>query len=165
MDNVKETPPENVSVPQQKGTHVSVTYTVLAPREKLFMIWLEFERLPLFMHHLEEVTVYDATRSHWKAKAPLGTTVEWDAEIINMIPNELIAWRSVEGSQISNAGSVHFKDAPAGRGTEVRVTLEYVPPAGKAGEWFAKLFGKEPSQAIEKDLRRFKTWVESDEMA
>ena len=74
------------------------------------------------------------------------TTVEWDAEITEERPNELLAWRSLPGSQIENSGSVRFKKAPADRGTEVHVSLKYEPPAGKARAALAKLFGEEPTQ-------------------
>src|SRR5438034_10305159 len=88
------------------------------------------------MSHLQSVKVLDDKRSHWVAKGPIGSDAEWDAEIINEIPNELIAWRSVDGSTVDNAGSVHF--LPLRGGTEVRVILRYYPPAGKLGAEIAK---------------------------
>jgi len=98
------------------------------------------------------------------AKGPGGTTVEWDAEVFNEKENELIAWRSLEGADVDNAGSVHFKPAPAGRGTEVRIVLKYDAPAGIVGSVMAKLFGEEPSQQIDEDLRRFKSLMEAGEI-
>jgi uncharacterized membrane protein len=100
-------------------------------------------------------------RSHWVAKAPAGTSVEWDAEVYNEKEGELIAWRSLEGSQVNSAGSVHFNAAPGGGGTEVRVVLKYDPPGGVIGATIAKLFGEEPSQQIREDLRRFKQLMET----
>ena len=114
------------------------------------------------MEHLESVTVIDATRSHWIARAPVGQRVEWDAEIHNEIPDELIAWRSLPGSEIANAGSVHF--TPAGGGTEVRVVLSYEPPAGRLGDAVARLFGEAPAQQVQDDLRRFKQVMEAGEV-
>jgi uncharacterized membrane protein len=116
------------------------------------------------MDHLESVRILDGKRSHWVAKAPLGTSVEWDAEIINEEANELIGWRSLEGADVPNAGSVRFRPAPGGRGTEVRVNLEYNPPTGKLGAAFAKLLGEEPERQVEEDLRRFKQWMEAGEI-
>jgi uncharacterized membrane protein len=104
-------------------------------------------------------------RSHWVAKAPAGTTVEWDAEVYNEKENEMIAWRSLEGSQVDNAGSVHFTPAPGGRGTQVRVVLKYDPPAGVIGAAVARLFGESPAQQIDEDLRRFKQLMEAGEVA
>jgi uncharacterized membrane protein len=116
------------------------------------------------MDHLESVTVVDEERSHWVAKGPAGTRVEWTAVIHNEIPNEVIAWRSLEGSEVDNAGSVYF--APTENGdTEVRVVLRYDPPAGKAGAAMAWLFGEEPSRQIAEDLRRLKQVVEAAEPA
>jgi uncharacterized membrane protein len=97
------------------------------------------------------------------AKAPAGSRVEWDAEIYNEKENELIAWRSLEGADVNSAGSVHFTAAPGGRGTEVRVVLKYDPPGGIVGATIARLFGEEPSQQIDEDLRRFKQVMETGE--
>jgi uncharacterized membrane protein len=122
--------------------------------------WRNFENLPRFMDHLESVTVIDENQSHWVAKAPAGTRVEWNAAIHNEIEDELIAWRSLPGADVNNAGSVHFTPAGEGR-TEVRVVLSYEPPAGKMGAAIAKLLGEEPSQQVEDDLRRFKQVMEA----
>jgi uncharacterized membrane protein len=107
--------------------------------------------------------VKDSTHSHWKVKGPAGKSVEWDATIINDIANELIAWKST-GAEIANAGSVRFRNAPGGHGTEVTVNLEYDPPAGKAGMLVARLFGEEPTQQVQDDLRRFKQVMEAGEV-
>jgi uncharacterized membrane protein len=143
------------------GIRVERTITVNRPREEVYRFWRQLENLPRFMDHLESVTVLDEDRSHWVAKAPAGTKVEWDASIEDEIENELIAWRSLPGSDIDNAGSVHF--IPAGDGTEVRVVLSYDPPAGRVGAAVAKLLGEEPEQQVEEDLRRFKQVMEAVE--
>ncbi len=132
--------------------------------EELYRFWRNFENLPRFMQHLQSVTVMDSIHSHWVANAPAGTSVEWNAEIINDRPNQLIAWRSVGDSQIGNAGSVHFTPAPGNRGTEVKVVLEYDPPAGRIGSLIAKLFGEEPNQQVREDLRHFKEIMETGEI-
>jgi len=148
-------------VARGEGIRVERTITVNRPREEVYHFWRQLENLPRFMDHLESVTVLDEDRSHWVAKAPAGTKVEWDASIQDEIENELIVWRSLPGSDIDNAGSVHF--IPAAEGTEVRVVLSYDPPAGKVGAAVAKLLGEEPEQQIEEDLRRFKQVVEAAE--
>lgn len=153
----------NVSVPAHRGIKVEKSVTVSKSPEELYRFWRNFENLPKFMDHLESVRVEGTGRSHWVAKAPAGTTVEWDAEIYNEKENELIAWRSLEGADVDNAGSVRFEAAPEGRGTIVRVSLKYDPPGGIIGSTFAKLFGEEPSQQIEEDLRRFKQVMEAGE--
>ncbi|HYE02535.1 MAG TPA: SRPBCC family protein, partial [Phycisphaerales bacterium] len=147
------------------GIHVEKAVTINRPAEELYRFWRQLENLPRVMGHLERVEVIDNTRSHWVAKAPAGFEVEWDAEIINDEPGALIAWKAVEGSQVPNAGSVRFLPAPPGRGTEVKVTLEYLPPAGRLGAAIAKLFGEEPSQQVRDDLARFKQLMESGEIA
>ncbi|MGH8057376.1 MAG: SRPBCC family protein, partial [Candidatus Entotheonellia bacterium] len=117
------------------------------------------------MQHLKAVTKLSDTRSHWVAKGPAGTSVEWDAEIINDQANEWIAWRSLPNADVDHAGSVHFRRAPGGRGTEVKVEMEYRPPAGRVGAAIASLFGTEPSQQMEQDLHHLKQWIEAGEIA
>ncbi len=139
---------------------VSKAVTINKPAEELFKFWRDFENLPKFMNHLESVNVRDGLYSHWKAKAPMGYTVEWDAEITNEIENRLIEWKSSENADIQNSGRVEFKPTKE-RGTEVTVHFTYNAPAGKLGSLLAKIFGEEPSQQADEDLRRFKRLMEA----
>ena len=138
--------------------------TVNKSPEECYSFWHNFENLPQFMRHLESVTVTDERRSHWKAKAPAGASVEWDAETTEDRPNELIAWRSTPDADVFNAGTVRFEPAPGGRGTEVRVELQYKPPLGKLGSKVAMLFREEPGQQVMDDLRHFKQVMETGEI-
>ena len=153
------------SVAHGEGIKVEKSVTINKSPAELYRFWRNFENLPRFMNHLESVRVIDSRRSHWAAKAPAGMSVEWGAEIINEKENELIAWRSLADADIPNAGSVRFEKAPNGHGTEVKVALNYDPPAGKLGVAVAKLFGEEPEQQVEEDLRRFKHLMEAGETA
>jgi len=144
------------SVGRGQGIKVEESVTINRPVLEVYRFWRNFENLPRFMDHLESVTVTDDTHSHWVAKGPAGSRVEWDAVIHNELEDELIAWRSLPGSEVNNAGSVHFTATPDGTGTDVRVVLSYDPPAGKLGAAVAKLLGEEPSQQVAEDLRRFK---------
>jgi uncharacterized membrane protein len=152
------------SVGRGRGTKVEQSVTINRPVLEVYRFWRNFENLPRFMDHLEAVTVIDDTRSHWVAKGPAGTRAEWDAVIHNEIQDELIAWRSLPGSEINNAGSVRFTPSSDGTGTEVRVVLSYEPPAGKVGVAFAKLLGEEPSKQVAEDLRRLKQVMDSGEV-
>ena len=156
---------ENVSVPAERGIKVEHSVTINRSPEELYGFWRNFENLPRFMNHLEAVHVTGENRSHWVAKGPAGTTVEWDAEVYNEKENELIAWRTLEGSQVASAGSVRFEPAAGGRGTVVRVVLKYDPPGGALGAAVARLFGENPEQQISEDLRRFKQLMETGEVA
>lgn len=149
---------------EDRGMEVKRAITVNRPASAAYQFWHDFRNLPRFMRHLEAVEMNGGNRSHWKAKAPAGSTVEWDAEVVEDRPDEVIAWRSVEGSAVSNAGSVHFVPAPGGRGTEVHVELRYDPPGGSAGAMVAKLFGEEPGKQIFDDLRNFKQVLETGEV-
>jgi len=155
----------NVSVPYGRGVRVEQTVTIGLPPEEIYTFFRNFENLPRFMSHLKSVTVIDGKRSHWMTKGPAGSDAEWDAEIINEIPNELIGWRSIEGSQVDNAGSVHFKAQPAGRGTDVKVVLRYDPPGGVLGAMTAKIFGEDPAHQVKEDLRAVKMLLETGEIA
>jgi uncharacterized membrane protein len=143
--------------------HVTRSVTINRPRQEVYEFWRDLEQLPTFMIHLEAVTSTGDRRSHWVAKAP-GGRVEWDAEITEDRPGEIIAWQSVTGSDVPNGGSVRFTDAPADRGTEIHVDLRYDPPAGSAGTKVAKLFGEDPQQQLRDDLRRFKQVMETGEV-
>jgi uncharacterized membrane protein len=143
--------------------HVIRSVTINRPRQEVYEFWRDLEHLPTFMIHLEAVTSSGNRRSHWVANAPTGR-VEWDAETIEDRPGEIIAWQSLDGSDVPNGGSVRFTDAPADRGTEVHVDLHYDPPAGRAGAIVATLFGEEPQQQLRDDLRRFKQVMETGEV-
>ena len=145
------------------GIKVTHAVTVLRPAAELYRYWRDFTNLPHIMDHLESVTVLGDMNSRWVAKAPLGSSVAWDAEIINDVPNEIIAWRSLPGADVDNAGAVTFKAAPTGHSTEVRVSLSYAPPAGKPGAVIAKLLGEEPTKQLDDDLRHFKQLMEAAE--
>ncbi|HLU09028.1 MAG TPA: SRPBCC family protein [Oceanobacillus sp.] len=155
-----------VAVPHQQGFRVEKSITIDSPIEEIYSYWRNFENLPNFMSHLEAVEVQDDDiHSHWVAKAPAGMNIEWDAEIINEIPNEVIGWRSVEGAAVPNAGAVRFRPAPGGRGTEIQVKIEYLPPAGPIGAAVAAMFGEDPNTQVAHSLRQFKQLIEAGEVA
>ena len=143
--------------------HVRESIRLEVPAAEVFRSWRRLESLPRFMSHLESVTEYPDGRSHWIAKGPGGIRVEWDAEIINEVANQTLAWRSLPDSDVVTAGSVNFDPVRGGRSTQLSVHLQYSPPAGKAGALVAGLFGREPSQTIREDLRRFKQRLEAGE--
>lgn len=150
------------SVRRGQGVRVDESIVLNRTRGEVYRFWRNLENLPRFMDHLASVTVLDERRSHWTARGPAGSRVEWDAEIHHEIPNELIAWRSLQGSDVDHAGSVHFMPTENGD-TEVRVVLRYDPPAGKLGATVARLFGEDPSRQVADDLRRLKQVVEAGE--
>ena len=149
---------------QHRHVRVEQVTTINKSIEEVYQFWKQYDNFPKFMRHLESVEVLGEGRSRWRAKAPAGMTVEWEARTLQDQENEWIAWQSVEGSQIYNSGSVRFSRAPGARGTEVRVQLEYHPPAGAAGRLIAKLFGEEPKQQVKDDLHRFKQLMETGEI-
>jgi len=150
---------------ERRSVNVVESQTIQRPPRDVYDHWRRLANLPGFMKHLESVTEESDTRSHWVAKMPGGARVEWDAEITTDVPGERLAWRSIEGSEITHVGTVQFRPAPAGRGTEVVVSLEYAPPAGVVGEAVAKLLGNTPERQISADLRSFKQIMEAGEIA
>jgi uncharacterized membrane protein len=141
--------------------HVVRSITINRPPETVYHFWRDLENLPRFMAHLESVRKNEDGTSVWRAKAPAGLSIEWQAEITLDRPNESLAWRSLEGASVPNRGVVRFKPGPAGRGTEVLVELKYDPPGGALSAAIAKLFGEEPGQQIAGDLRRLKQVLET----
>jgi uncharacterized membrane protein len=148
------------TVNARKAVKVARAVTIARPRHELYAFWRDFTNLPQFMEHLESVRVDSPTRSHWTATAPAGS-VEWEAEIVNDVPDEIIAWKSVGDPDVANAGAVNFSDAPGDRGTIVKVTLDYEPPGGKLGALVARLFGEDPDRQVREDLRKFKQLMET----
>lgn len=151
--------------PSRKNTMLTTkTVVVNRPVEEVYDFWRNFENFPRFMIHLKDVRTVGSGRSHWVAMGLGGTSVEWDAEVTQERPNELIAWRSLPGADVENEGSVRFERAPGGRGTLVRVNLRYDPPAGALGKAVATLTNAEPGQQVSGDLRRFKQLMETGEV-
>jgi len=144
-----------------RGIHVDETITIATPPEALYRFWRQLSRLPEVMPHLESVEELDAKRSRWTAKAFDRVPVTWQAEIINEVPFETIAWKTLAGEAIANAGSVTFRAAPDHRSTEVRVHLQYAPPGGRAAGWFAWLIGQDPAKMAREGLRALKQQFES----
>jgi uncharacterized membrane protein len=145
------------------GAHVDESVTINKPISELYRFWRNLENLPRFMSHLESVERVTDTLSRWRARGPAGSDIEWNAEIINEVPDQVIGWKSIEGSDVVSAGSVNF-DEVAG-GTRVRVRLQYSPPGGKVGAAVARMMGSDPATQIREDLRRFKQMLETGEVA
>ncbi|HEU4621900.1 MAG TPA: SRPBCC family protein [Burkholderiaceae bacterium] len=141
------------------------TLLIEQPASRVYTFWRKLSNLPRFMNHLEDVREIDTKRSHWVAKGPAGTRVEWDADIVNDVPNEELVWRSLPGADVENWGRVRFNPSADGRHTELEVRLHYVPPAGRLGSMVAGLFGEEPQIQVEEDLQRLKRLLERGEPA
>jgi uncharacterized membrane protein len=150
---------------RDRDVHVRPGIIVERPRDAVYAFWRKLENLPLFMRHLESVRSIGPNRWHWIARGPLRTTVEWVSEIIDDRPNELIAWRSVEGSGLDNWGAVTFEPTADGRATALRVDMGYRPPRGALGARVAKLFGRAPARQASDDLRVFKQLMEGGRAA
>jgi uncharacterized membrane protein len=154
---------------EERGWHeaaiVGRTVTINKPRAELYAFWRDFRNLARFLENIERVDVGDDRRSHWVIKAPAGQTVEWHSQITQDEPDRVIAWESVEGGDIKNAGRIEFSDAAPGRGTLVAATIVYDPPGGDVGKLIAKLFQKEPKVQARRDLRRFKQLMETGEIS
>jgi len=141
--------------------NVRTSIVVNRPKNEVYAFWRNLENLPAFMKHIKNITQYDAMRSHWEATVPGNiTTLQWDAEIVEEEMNSKIAWRSVEGATIENAGKVVFEDALGGRGTKLNILISYRPPAGDVGLKIAGLFNSRFEKMIHDDLAGFKTHIE-----
>jgi len=147
-----------------KGPLIGRSTTINRPRQEVYARWRDFSRFPEFMDNVRSVERIDEKQLRWTIEAPAGKTVELVTEMTHDIPGERIAWRSVEGSEITTAGEALFKDAAPGRGTLVQLVMTYAPPGGTAGKLIAKLFQREPNIQARRDLRRFKQLLETGEV-
>jgi len=148
----------------KRGIHAQGKCIVNSTPEEVYQFWRNFQNLPRFMRHVDSVEDFGDGRSHWKVKGPAGMEVEWDATIVADVPNEVITWRTLENTDVDHAGAVRFERAAGGRGTIIKVNLEYMPVGGVIGSTVAKLFGEEPEQQLDDDLRRFKQVMEVGEV-
>jgi uncharacterized membrane protein len=147
------------------GVKIDRSVTIDVPPDRLYGFWRNFENLPRIMSTLEQVKVLSDTRSRWTVKAPVGMRLEWEADIINDKPFELIAWRAVGNPLVDHAGSVRFVPVNDGRATRVDVSLQYDPPGGEFGHAIASLFDEDAGDQVERDLRDFKQAMESGRLA
>ena len=145
--------------------HIKASIAVNLPPDGLYRYWRDLQNFPRLMPYVESVQPLGDDCYHWVAKGPAGKRIEWDSEVIDDKPNERLAWRSMEGSDVFNAGSVRFDSAPVGRGTYVTVELLYQSPPGSIATTVARLFGKEADHEVRADLRAFKTLMETGEIA
>ena len=148
----------------KQGIHARASCIVNREPDEVYSFWRQFQNFPRFMRHVESVEDLGEGCYHWVVKGPAGMTVEWDATIVADVPGEVITWRSLENSDVDNAGAVRFERTPGGRGTLVKVNFEYNPIGGVLGAAVAKLFGEEPNQQLDDDLRRFKQVMEIGEV-
>jgi len=152
------------TLPYGYGIKVKKAVTVSCPAGHLYRYWRELKNLPKLFDNVLSVELFDNTRSHWTLRVPGGMTLEWDAEITVDRENEMIGWRSLDGADLDNAGYVRFERATGGRGTVVRVALQYNPPAGKVGAALATVLGEKPANQVEGALRKFKQLMETGEI-
>lgn len=160
---ISDAPPSSFRGKAGKGP-ISQTVTVNRPRQELYDFWRDFTNFPQFMDNIREVEKLDGKRSRWVIEAPAGTSVEFISRLVEDQPGRLLAWESEEGADVRNSGRIEFIDAPPGRGTMVRATIRYDPPAGVLGKVVAKVLQREPNVQARRDLRRFKQLMETGEV-
>ena len=149
------------------GVKLEESVTIRRSARELYDMWHSFDFLPRIFSHIESVQSIGGNRTHWVMRGPVGTRLEWDAETINEVPHQLIAWKSLEGADIVSAGSVHFREHVLGGApeTEVTVCMQYAPPAGKAGAVIAWVAGAAPSATLREDLNGLKQRLEQGYIA
>lgn len=154
----------NAVLDASESERIVRSVTVNAPPASLYAFWRDLTNLPRVMEYVEGVEILDAKRSRWRAKSIGGATVEWVSEIVRDEPNEFISWKTVGDAPVRHAGSVHFRAAPGGRGTEVKVEIDYDPPGGRLGRVVAAITGRDPARQVAEELRRVKHIVETGEV-
>ena len=146
------------------GKKILCTCTIQREARDIHDFCKDPRNLAMVMDNVISVTATRPPLTHWVVKGTGESTVEWDTEVINQVPDQLIAWRTIGHPAVDHAGSLRFQPAPDGRGTEVRVTIEYYPSGGKSAEWGAKLMHADPAEQVKRDLARLKAYLETDEM-
>ena len=142
-----------------RAIHIQKSIIIWAPVEEVFRFWTNYQNFPRFMTHLRQVRDLGEGRSYWVAESPTGISVSWEAEVTECVPNQLLAWRSIPGSTIDNAGTIHFEPAPGGA-TRIQMRISYNPPAGALGHAVATLLGANPKREIDDDMARLKSLLE-----
>jgi uncharacterized membrane protein len=127
---------------------------VRCPVHSVYNQWTQFEDFPKFMTGVKEVRQLDDTHVHWRAEI-WGKDKEWDAEIVEQVPDQRIAWRSTSGDA-PNGGTVRFEPLGPDR-TRVNLTMEYEPQGAieKAGDALGVLSGR-----VESTVKQFKEFIE-----
>jgi uncharacterized membrane protein len=156
--------PDMPSLSAGRGVHVERTVTIRRPPADVYRLWRDLERLPAFVRALESVTVESPTRSRWRLRGPARGLFSWEAEIVADREGEMIAWRSRPGSRLDIAGSIQFRPAPAGRGTELRTIVAFSPRGWGLGTLLARLTAV-GDREVREGLRQFKQLVETGEVA
>lgn len=152
------------TVNARKAIKIERSITISRPAEDIYEFWRDFQNLPQVLEHLASVSDLGDGRSHWVAIGPANTRVEWDSEIVNDIPGELIAWKTIGNPDVAHAGSMHFTPAADGRGTVVRLVMDYEPRGGRVTAIAAKLMGESPDEQVRSDLKRLKMLFETGEV-
>ena len=147
------------SLKSGEGEKLEKSITINRSPDEIYAFWRQLENLPRFMRHIQSVTDQGNGVSHWVAKTDQGRTLEWDAQLIEDKPNQMLSWQSLEGADVDNAGSVWFMPAMSG-GTIVKVSVKYSPPGGKLVAMIAKFLGDSPERQMTKDLERLKILME-----
>ncbi len=152
---------ETGTLDKNKSRHA---ITILRSREQVFAFWRNFENLATFMKDVKRIQSISPERSHWEIELKSGQSAEWDAEITEEAYGELIAWQSLKGSSVTTSGRVIFEDSPDGRGTVVRLSMDYSIPGGKLTEWATFFRGEDPDTLTITNLKRFKALMETGEI-
>ena len=150
------------SLARGEGIPVQKTIRIAKPVDEVYAYWRNLENFPMWMSHVIEVRYMGGDRYHWKVEGPAGVPVEWDAELLNVVENREMTWRSVEGSTVQNTGRVRFEED--GDGTRVHVLIKYQPPGGIIGHAVAKAFGSDPASEMDDDLAKLKSLVETGQL-
>lgn len=149
---------------QAEPPEVRRTLTIGKSAEELSRFWREPENLSRIMGHFAEVTALGPDRMHWRVHGPWGKSLAWDTQIVEEHPGELLRWESLEGAELPNQGTLHFRPAPGNWGTEVTLHIRFEPPGGALGEAVMKRLSIVPSLLALRALRRFKSLVETGEI-
>jgi uncharacterized membrane protein len=150
--------------PDSEGLEITRAVTIGKPAEDLYRLWRDPQVQSRLLGDYGEVALKDGKHMHWTLHGPMGSRIEWDSDIVEERPNELLGWKTRPGAELPNEGSVQFSPAPGNRGTEVVLRMRFSPPGEVPAGGVMKLLGFIPKQLAYKALWRFKAFAETGEV-
>ena len=150
--------PGNWTEPSTKQSAIEEEIEIAVPVSTAYNQWTQFEEFPRFMEGVDEVRQLDDTLLHWAATVA-GKHAEWDAKILEQVPDRRIVWESIDGKH--TRGTVSFEEAAPGR-SRIRLHMSYTPEG--VTEKVGSAIGLD-NRRIRGDLQRFRELIEAEQVA
>ncbi|MCE9556799.1 MAG: hypothetical protein K8T91_25915 [Planctomycetes bacterium] len=135
---------------------------ILRPTDEVFRFCQDAEKLSTVVRHLQLIAPMEEGRTRWMVEGLQGTQIHWDAEMVCQQDSELLAFRSLPGSDIEISGAADFEAGPDGHGTVLTLKLKLALPHSSPSAAILELLGVGLEQMLDDDLQRIKEFLEAD---